>query len=1010
MASVLVVGGGGRENAIAWKLSLSTQVKKIYITPYNIGAALLPQVESVDLDISNFKVLAEWCIQKCIDLVVVGPEDPLASGIADILAIHNVACFGPSAKAARIESDKEWAKQFMDDFDIPTAKWKSFTDVKQATEYVYSADFPALVVKASGLAAGKGVVVASNKQEACLALDAILTENRFGKAGQTVVVEELLVGEEVSVLCFTDGTNINVMLPSQDYKRAYNQDKGPNTGGMGAFCPCFNMSQEELNEAKNILQRAVDGLQKRGMPFVGVLYAGLMVTNDGIRVLEFNCRFGDPETQTILPLLETDLYEIMKSCVNGTLNKVKVEWKSDQFCVGVMMASRGYPLTSSKGDVISGLSSVTKGMVFHSGTKLNNYGELVTNGGRVLIVVTMDQELVLAAARATMACGRIMFNGAHFRTDIAHRGIARAILAKGVTTYKSSGVDIEAGNDLVPIYKDLVSVTKRQGVLGELGSFGGMFDLKAAAFRDPILVSSSDGVGTKLKIALVCNSHKAIGQDLVAMCVNDIVVHGAEPLFFLDYFATGRLEGGNVIEVIKGIADGCRQAGCALIGGETAEMPGIYHTNDYDVAGFAVGAVEREKILPKINDIVSGDIVIGLESSGPHANGFSLIRKIMERGCHNYSDEAPFSLDKKTFGEEFLTPTNIYVERVLPAIRNDHIKALAHITGGGLLENIPRILPENKKVVLDATKWEIKPVFGWIAATGSINEIEMLRTMNCGLGMILIVAKEFVDDVLVHTNGKIVGVIEDKSKDDCPVVVTKFANAMEPIMRPHIQTYVASRMHPKMRVAVLISGSGTNLQALIDATTDDPSMMSEVVLVISNKPDVEGLERAKKAGILALEINHTNYKTREEFESVMMKALEQTQIDVVCLAGFMRVLTKHFVNKWRGRLLNIHPSLLPLFKGLDAQKQALQSGVRVAGCTVHFVEEEIDAGAIIVQEAVTISIDETVESLIEKIKSVEHIAYPKALKLFATNQVYLDKDIGKTKWLTNSSDVYRNIV
>uniref|UniRef100_A0A2S2PGC4 Phosphoribosylformylglycinamidine cyclo-ligase n=1 Tax=Schizaphis graminum TaxID=13262 RepID=A0A2S2PGC4_SCHGA len=556
----------------------------------------------------------------------------------------------------------------------------------------------------------------------------------------------------------------------------------------------------------------------------------------------------------------------------------------------------------------------------------------------------------------------------------------------------------------------MVSITKRQGVLGDLGSFGAMFDLKAAAFQDPILVSSSDGVGTKLKVALTCNSHESIGQDLVAMCVNDILVHGAEPLFFLDYYATGRLEGGAVVQVVKGIVDGCHQSGCALIGGETAEMPGLYHNNDYDVAGFAVGAVERNKILPHIEDIVSGDVVIGLESSGVHANGFSLIRKIMDMGCHKFTDEAPFSLDKKTYGEELLTPTVIYVERVLPSIRNNHIKALAHITGGGLIENIPRILPKNKKVVLDATKWNIQPVYGWIAATGSINETEMLRTLNCGLGMILIVDRKHVEDVLSATNGKVVGIVDEKMSDEQPVEVKKFANAMEPLMRPHIQTYVASRMHPKMRVAVLISGSGTNLQSLIDTTTDDPSMMSEIVLVISNKPGVEGLKRARRAGILALAIDHTKFTSRKEFENEILNELEQTQIDVVCLAGFMRVLTKNFVSKWRGRLLNIHPSLLPLFKGIRPQKQAIESGVRVSGCTVHFVEEEIDAGAIIVQESVNISLDETEESLIEKIKEVEHIAFPKALKLFATNQVYLDKDIGKAKWLSNSSDVFRNIV
>lgn len=306
-------------------------------------------------------------------------------------------------------------------------------------------------------------------------------------------------------------------------------------------------------------------------------------------------------------------------------------------------------------------------------------------------------------------------------------------------TYADAGVDITAGNDLVSAIKPLAKSTRRRGADAALGGFGGLFDLKACGYRDPVLVAANDGVGTKLKLAIDSGIHRGVGIDLVAMSVNDLVVQGAEPLFFLDYYATGKLDVAAATEVIAGIADGCKQAGCALIGGETAEMPGMYHGGDYDLAGFAVGAVERKKILPAPT-VKVGDVILGLASSGPHSNGYSLIRRIITASGLALSDDAPFAKGQP-LARALLTPTRIYVKSLLKVLRKGKaVKALAHITGGGFTENIPRVLPKNTVAAINLDAVPFTPVFRWLRSTGGVADAEMLRTFNCGIGMIVVVA------------------------------------------------------------------------------------------------------------------------------------------------------------------------------------------------------------------------------------------------------------------------------
>ncbi|KAK5847514.1 hypothetical protein PBY51_016635 [Eleginops maclovinus] len=1012
---VLVVGSGGREHALAWKLAQSPLIQQVLVAPGNAGTANCGKISNSEVSVSNHAILAQFCKDHHVGLVLVGPEVPLAAGIVDDLTAAGVPCFGPSAKAAQLEASKSFSKAFMERHGLPTARYGSFTDAHEACSFIRTADFPALVVKASGLAAGKGVIVAADQDEACQAVMDIMKDRAFGSAGETVVVEELLEGEEVSCLCFTDGSSVAAMPPAQDHKRLQDGDLGPNTGGMGAYCPTPQVSQELLQEiTESILQKTVDGMREEGAPYVGVLYAGLMLTKQGPKVLEFNCRFGDPECQVLLPLLKSDLYEVILNTLSGKLASSAPVWHQDSSAVTVVMASAGYPGAYKKGVEITGLSQDQDSglQVFHAGTVLKD-GAVVSNGGRVLTVTAVSSSLETALHTANQGVAAVGFPEAVYRRDIGHRAITHLKQHRGLT-YKDSGVDIAAGNKLVDMIKPLAKATSRAGCNAELGGFAGLFDLKAAGFIDPILVSGTDGVGTKLKIAQACGQHGGLGQDLVAMCVNDVLAQGAEPLFFLDYFSCGRLDVDVAASVIGGVAKACELAGCALLGGETAEMPGVYAAGEYDLAGFCVGAVERGALLPRMGDIAEGDLLIGLASSGVHSNGFSLVRKVLERANLSYSSPAPFGTSGQTVGEVLLTPTKIYSRLLLPILRSGAVKAYAHITGGGLLENIPRVLPQELAVDLDASRWTLPPVFSWLHKEGCLSEEEMARTFNCGLGAVLVVAPLDAQRVLRQLQAPeeawIVGSLAHKQPGAEPVVVRNLKHSLlnagpttcgeVPVNHNGGSHGDSSTPRKRTKVAVLISGTGTNLQALIEQARR-PSSSAEIVLVISNRPGVQGLKRASLAGIQTRVVDHKLYGSRAEFDGTIDRVLEEFGVELVCLAGFMRILTGTFVKKWNGKLLNIHPSLLPSFKGVNAQKQALQTGVRVSGCTVHFVAEEVDAGAIIVQEAVPVLSGDSEESLCDRIREAEHRAFPVALDLVASGTVRLGED-GHILWKSNS--------
>lgn len=756
--NILVLGNGGREHALLWKLSQSSTVNKIYVTPGNGGTQQIVKVENLTQDDllpipKNFINLQAFAQKNNINLVIPGPEQPLVDGITTFFTNVGIPVFGPSAEVAQLEGSKVFAKEFMRRHNIPTANFAKFDNYDNAMKYINSEKDKNVVIKADGVAAGKGVLIPTNQQEALEALKTIMVDKQFGSAGESVVIEEFLEGQEISILTISDGYSYYNLPAAQDHKRIGENDTGLNTGGMGAYAPAPVATPKVMNEIdQNIIKPSIDGLRKDRLPFVGILFTGIILTSTGPKVLEYNVRFGDPETQTVLPLLteETDLAQVFLAAAGHRLDSVEINIKKDYFATTVVLAAAGYPESYNKGDIITINESKlpNDAYIFQAGTSFSNEkNELVTAGGRVIATTAIAKTLKGAVAKAYEAVDCIDFKGKYFRKDIAHRAFDENT-PKTSITYSDSGVSVDNGNLLVQKIKDMVKSTRRPGADSDIGGFGGVFDLKQAGYDtdETLLVAATDGVGTKLIIAQETNIHDTVGIDLVAMNVNDLVVQGAEPLLFLDYFATGALDIKVASDFVSGVVDGCLQAGCALVGGETSEMPGMYPPGHYDTNGTAVGAVNKNNILPKMDQMEPGNVLLGLASDGVHSNGYSLVRRVISHVGLSWSDPCPWD-NSKTLGEGTLVPTKIYVKQLLPSLKKKLILGLAHITGGGLIENIPRAIPKNLQAQVDMSTWTVPEVFKWFGKAGNVPIEDILKTLNMGVGMVLIVKKENVEEV-----------------------------------------------------------------------------------------------------------------------------------------------------------------------------------------------------------------------------------------------------------------------
>lgn len=748
---ILLIGNGGREHALAWKLAQSPLVESITAVPGNGGTAGVPKViNDTSVAADDYPGLVEFAKKNAINLVVPGPEAPLVDGIEGFFRDAGIPVFGPSKEAAAMEGSKTFSKDFMKKHNIPTAAYENFSDYEKACQYVKSVKHN-VVIKATGLAAGKGVLIPQTQEEALQGLKDIMQDKTFGSAGDEVVIEEFLTGDELSILSFCDGTTIKSLPAAQDHKRIGEGDTGLNTGGMGCYAPTKLATPQLIARIeREILQPTIDGMRKDGFPFRGCLFTGLMIAPDGTpKALEYNVRFGDPETQTVLPLLESDLAKIMYACAGPVpyLEDITIKVSSG-FSATVVVAAPGYPESYPK-NIPMQVANTPDGInIFHAGTKLSG-NSLLTSGGRVIAANATGDSLRAAVDKAYEGVKLINFDGMYYRKDIAHRAFRTADTTDKLT-YAQSGVSIDAGNELVDRIKAAVATTRRPGADAIIGGFGGEVDLSAAGHPGaPIIVGAIDGVGTKLIIAQKMNKHDTVGIDLVAMNVNDLVVQGAEPFMFLDYYGCSRLDVSVATSFVEGVAQGCRAAGCALVGGETAEMPDLYTGDDYDAAGAAIGVMRAPQRLPRKDAMAEGDVLLGLASSGVHSNGFSLVRKIVAARGLAYTDPCPWDSNGNatTLGEALLTPTRIYVKPLLAALAatGDAIRGMAHITGGGLTENVPRMLPAHLAAEIEVGSWEVPAVFGWLGS--AVEPAEMARAFNNGLGMVVAVEAGRAEEV-----------------------------------------------------------------------------------------------------------------------------------------------------------------------------------------------------------------------------------------------------------------------
>ena len=700
---VLVIGGGGREQAIAW--ACRHHGHDVRLAP-DLGDASAADT----------------------DLVFPGPEAALAAGVADECARRSLPCFGPTAELARLESSKTFARELATSLDIPGPRFASFDDHDAAIAWWRELDRP-VVVKLDGLAAGKGVTIPHGDAATIEAVRS--TSGRF-------LLEERLTGPECSLLALCDGVRAIALPLAQDHKRLGEGDTGPNTGGMGAYAPApVPYTADDL--VADFVQPVVDHFAGAGTPYVGVIFAGLMLTADGPRLIEYNVRLGDPEAQTVLPLIETDIAELALLATTGQLDQLPLIVRA-QAALTVVAAAAGYPSAPVAGAPIT--DDVVSGAIGPDGTTTLRFdagvdGDGRVAGGRVLTVTGIGFDLAEARAAAYDHIARISFEGMQVRRDIGWRALGAEL-----TSYAAAGVDIDEGTRAVSEMKSAVEATHDNGVLKGVGSFGGVFSAKAILeLDDPVLVASTDGVGTKVELAARLGMVRGVGMDIVNHCIDDVLVQSARPLFFLDYIAASVLDADMVAEVVRGMADACRAAGCALLGGETAEMPGVYQPGAFDIAGTLIGVAERSELLPRA-DVATGDVLVGVVSSGPHTNGYSLLRKVFD---WIPMDVVPDGFDRP-LGETLLEPHRSYLDVLRGALDSGTVKALAHITGGGLPENLPRVLPDDVDAVIELGSWPVSPLFRLARElTPQMSTDELYRTLNMGIGMVIVCSPDDVE-------------------------------------------------------------------------------------------------------------------------------------------------------------------------------------------------------------------------------------------------------------------------
>ncbi len=740
--NVLLIGGGGREHALAEVLLASPTLGRLQVAPGNPGMA----DHRIDLDVADHGAVVARALRDGVDLVVVGPEAPLVDGLADALRDAGLAVLGPSAAAARLEGSKAFTRRIASEAGVPQPASATFVDTQSASAWLDEFARP-VVVKADGLAAGKGVIIPETRAETDAAIAEMLDGGSMGDAGRTVVLEERMTGPELSLFALCDGTRAVSLGVARDHKRVGDGDTGPNTGGMGAFSPVPGVTEvDEQHYLATFVDPVLKVMAERGTPYVGVLYVGLMLTDEGPKLVEFNCRLGDPEAQVVLPLLADDAVALFAAVAAG--RAPTSVGRRPGHAATVVACAEGYPAAPRKGVPIPTVPEATDELrVFHAGTAVHG-DRLVSAGGRVLAVTGLAEDLDGALERAYAVIDELTGDGLFARSDIGGRMTTETTTGNETDgagepdAYARAGVSFEAGESAVERIAARVGATHDDRVVAGVGSFGGVYDVSSLGLDQPLLVSSTDTCGTKTVLAAQVGHWDGIGADIVNHGVNDVLVQGARPLFMLDTISAGSLSVDVVDAVVGSMATACVENGCVLLGGETAEVPGLIHTGQVDVAGTMVGVVDRSALLPRA-DIRAGDVLLGLESNGLHTNGYSLARTVVaELGADHAIDG-----DDLPLGLALLRPHRSYLAPLAAALDGGKVKALAHLTGGGFPDNIPRCLPDGLGAEVDTTAWPTPPLFQLLVDHIGLGRDEAHRVFNMGIGMVVVVAPGDVDAV-----------------------------------------------------------------------------------------------------------------------------------------------------------------------------------------------------------------------------------------------------------------------
>jgi len=728
MSNIVIIGSGGRECAIVRKLarpSIGLFYYGAHHNPIMDEYAKCLGVGSLS-DITN---IVKLTVANSISMVVVGPEEPLRDGIVDEFRKVGISCIGPSSQLATIESSKIFTRNLLVNAGLSKYSPKFWEFQPGDTSYVNLIRTNSnVVIKADGLHGGKGVKLSG--EHLINADDCIRFCQEIHANNEAFLVEEKLIGEEFSFMSFCDGNDILHTIPIKDFKRAYDGDKGPNTGSMGSITEFNNtlsfLTDDDLSTCRNINTMVYHELQNvRNDVYNGVLYGSFMKTQSGIKVIEYNARFGDPECINLLELMETDLLDVLTAIKSKTLHKLTLKFNPNA-SVFKYAVPHDYPTDPIKGEAIE-LPNENKNRLI--GSSVGYYdGKYIELGSRTLGYIVTGKDLTEAATECNHLLSKVT-GPIFYRKDIG--------LNSRSSLYNQAGVNIEEGNLAVKKIQTYVESTFNENVVSRFGDFSGLFRL--TGYKKPILVSTTDGVGTKTILVLEKYGpeigFQMLGQDIVNHCINDMLVKGAKPLFFLDYIASSKLNSDHVKFFVKGAAEACKRVNCVLIGGETAEMPSVYNDGHTDVVGTMIGVVEEDEIIDGKRDIKKGDLAIALPSSGPHTNGYSLIRKILKDNEAKHGPTDPLIIEALCATHKSYLP--IYESLCSKGVK---INGMVHITGGGFEDNVPRVLPDNMKLIYNDFK--PSPIFQYLQKAGNISDKEMRKVFNCGVGMILFMNQE----------------------------------------------------------------------------------------------------------------------------------------------------------------------------------------------------------------------------------------------------------------------------